>query len=192
MDEEKRDQFVNDLLEESLSHYGRMTPRPGLEGRVLANARAARERRTLFVWAGWLVAGAAATMIAVGVLKFGHRRSIPAPTIPAGAVTTAKGPVVGPGPAIVPKTQPRAAVRVFPRPVQRAAAERVVDTPHLTVFPSPAPETAQEKLMAQYVRETPPSVLAAIPADSPELQDLKIKKLEIPPLTGDANDTKNN
>ncbi|HEV2351366.1 MAG TPA: hypothetical protein VG028_16140 [Terriglobia bacterium] len=192
MDEKERSQFVDDLLEASLSQYGNVTPRTGLEGRVLANARAAQERRARWLGAGWLAAGAAAVLIAIGVLNFAHKESIPALPKLAGAVTTAHATDVGPGPIPIPKVRSHGAGRPFSRPALRGASKRVEDEPHMTVFPSPQPETAEERLLLQYVRTTPPSVLTGFPADSAEIPDLEIKKLDMPPLASDADETKNN
>lgn len=61
----------------------------------------------------------------------------------------------------------------------------------MAVFPSPRPATAEEKLLRQYVRLTPPSVLAASPANPEEIPDLKIKKLEIPPLDSQVDELNN-
>lgn len=192
MDEKERSQFVDELLEASLSRYCSVAPRPGLEGRVLANARAAHERRAWFVWAGWLAAGAAAVMIAVGVLKFARRQSVPTPTKSAGAITSAKVPDLGSGVTIVPKKQSLTLLRASKRRAWQTNSVLAREENRLPVFPSPSPMTEQEKLLAQYVRTTPAEVLLATSTDSALIPDMEIKPLEIAPLNIDETEPKIN
>jgi hypothetical protein len=190
MDEEKHNPFVDDLLDASLLHYGSVTPRPGLDARILARARAAQQRRTRFVWAGWLVAGAATALMAIGVLKFPRRQSIPMPATPAGTVTSVKVPDVGPRPTS-PMERTHVAARAISRPGPRPASLRPEDEPHQPVFPSPQQETAEEKMMLQYVRSTAPTVLAAVAAESAEIPELEFKDLDISPLMSEDGETNN-
>jgi hypothetical protein len=51
MHDDKRDQFVDELLEASLKQYGGEEPRSGLETRILASLRT-RERAVQRRWLG--------------------------------------------------------------------------------------------------------------------------------------------
>lgn len=187
MDDKERSQFVDDLLEASLSRYSSVRPRPGLEERVLAHSRAAQDRRARLLWAGCLVVGAAAAMITVGVLNFNHRQAIP---------TTPKSGEVG-------KTLPAIPHRLIAAPPARARLPLAASTrqtrqanptsatleSRLPMFPSPSPMTDQEKLLVQYVHTTPAEVLSATPSESEDIQELKIEEIAIIPLDAEQNVT---
>jgi hypothetical protein len=192
MNDKNNNQFVDELLEASLSRYGSVTPRSGLEGRVLAQTRAVRERRAWFAWAGLLAAGAVAAVIAIGVLKFSRKQEIPT-TQNSGAETSATiTHDSGIGVGAVPKLRANPAARLSPLPSTRGESRGAEEAPQMAVFPSPHPATAEEKLLRQYVRETPPSVLSSLRADSTEIPDLEFKDLVIPPLESEADRTKRN
>jgi hypothetical protein len=187
MDEENRSQFVDDLLDASLSRYSSVTPRPGLEGRVLANARAAQERRARFIWAGWLAVGAAAVMITVGVLNFTHRQATP--TTPKSAEVVKTLHMIVPGPHTVApervRTSPPTSKRRTSKPNLASASEES----RLPVFPSPSPMTEEEKLLAQYVRTTPAEALSAPASESNDIQELNIEEIAITPLDAEQDET---
>jgi len=191
MDDKNHNQFVDDLLDAGLERYGSVTPRPGLEGRILANVRAERERRSWFVWAGWLAAGAVAALIVVGVFNLTHRPTRPAP--PPSVATGQTAPqTVASAPPVEPTRESR-----FTRPVsgQRIPRTFIYTMRHetrLDVFPSPQPPTEQEKLLVQYVRRTPAEALAAAPAESTLIPDLEVKPLDIAPLNTEETETKTN
>jgi hypothetical protein len=188
MDETERNQFADDLLNASLARYSTVTPRPGLEGRILANAKAAKARRTWFVWAGWLAAGAAAALIAIGVLSLRHRLTIPAPPTRVEVVK----PTVEDGLTSAPRVQqghaPRKPVMQRARPITSVVARAEV---RQAVFPSPEPLTSEEKLMVKYVDKTPTEVLLASVPEFTKIQEIQIKELEISPLADDPADSKN-
>ncbi|HLY60538.1 MAG TPA: hypothetical protein VKV95_07195 [Terriglobia bacterium] len=191
MDDKERSQFVDDLLEASLSRYSSVTPRSGLEGRVLANAKAAQERRTWFLWAGWLAAGAIATLIFIGIFTMSHRSTIPAPPKTVEAVKPGVMPDLRAGTAAVPPMQQTHAPR---RPqVKRSAEVTLVARTEmrLPVFPSPAAITNEEMLLVQYIHVPPAGVLSAPVVESANIPEIQIKELEIPPLAEETADSTN-
>jgi len=192
MDDKERTQFVDDLLEASLARYSSVTSRPGLEGRVLANAKAAQARRSVFVWAGWLAAGATAALIVFGVFSLTRRGTIPAPPKTVEVVK----PGVGTGLRHVPVTGPpiqQAHVLRKPqlqRPPQATSLARA--EVRLPVFPSPSPITEQEKLLAQHVHITPTDVSSAPSTDGTVIPELEFKPLNIAPLDAEETESKIN
>ena len=193
MDDKERNQFVDDLLDASLARYSSVTPRPGLEGRILANARAAQARRSLLVWAGWLAAGAAAALIVFGVFSFTHRVTSPAPPIKVDVVKPRVGLGLRKNPVTVPPIRqahtPRRSAVQRARPVSPIVARAGVRLP---MFPSPSPMTAQERLLVEYVRTTPAEVLTATPTENALISALEIKPLKIAPLETDETESKIN
>jgi hypothetical protein len=168
--DDKRKQFVDELVAASLRCYSSAEARPGLEGRILAGVRSrqqAERRRKLFFWIVGM-AGAAAVVVML-VLTWPHRQLKPAPVI-------AKAPAIVSLPTVaknVPPVQP---------PMGHAQAQHAtpgkVDT-RPQQFPTPRPLSEQEKLMVEYVRliQNSPGAAAPVANRSPEAD------LEIPPLT---------
>ena len=189
MDDKEHNQFVDDLLDASLARYSRVSPRTGLEGRVLAQVTAAREHRAWFTWAGKLAAGALAAIIAVGVFNLMHWRRNPSPPPSIAIVKTSPPtPTIRHGPITMPPGRARALLPASKRrpPQVNLVLARVEN--RFPVFPSPSPITEQEKLLAQYVHTTPAEVLSATSTDSAQIQDLEIKPLEIAPLDTDGTE----
>ncbi|MGD0697777.1 MAG: hypothetical protein ABSB82_23425 [Terriglobia bacterium] len=178
---EKQDQFVDELLDAGLARYGNVTPRPGLEGRILANVHAEQGGRAWFAWAGGLASGAVAAAVILGVLELPHLRIPPPPPVPfvqRGAATNVLAPVVSPAqPTHVPHGTLTPA-----HPVAGVTARTLAPEPHLAQFPSPQPLTDQERLLIEYVRHTPAEILSARATESTVIPELEIKELEITPL----------
>jgi len=190
MDDKERNQFVDDLVEASLARYSSVPPRLGLEGRVLAHVAAARERRPWFTWAGRLAAGALAAIIAVGVFNLMHGRRNPSlPPSIAIVKTSPPTPTTGHGPITLPPGRGRAILPASKRPAPQVNIVLARVENKLSVFPSPSPITEQEKLLAQYVRTTPPGALSALATDGTDIQEVKIKEVEITPLDVEQNET---
>lgn len=191
MEDKNQDRFLDDLLDAGLARYTNVTPRPGLEGRILANARAARERRPWFVWAGWLASGAVAAAILLSVLAVTRLRTPPPPPVP---VVSRPGVQEHLLPGLRPVTRlARARHRMrplYPHQASGAAAVAAAEEVRLAQFPSPQPLTEQEKLLVQYVRQAPPEALAASPTESTVIPDLEIKPLDIAPLDAEETEPK--
>jgi hypothetical protein len=193
MDDKERSQFVDDLLEASLARYSSVAPRPGLEGRVLANVRARQSRRSWLVWTEWLAVGAAAAVLAVGVFNFAHRLTNPAPPKSVEVSKTGSTSIIGTGSVAVSPSQRRhASLRPFVQRATRVPSRRTPDDPRMAVFPSPQPPTSEEKLMSQYVRAAPAQALLASSTETTKIQEIQIEELEISPLADELADSKNN
>lgn len=193
---ENRERFINQLLDSALIHQQRAEPRTGLEARILERARTAaneRENRKR-LWKFWVAAGAAATLIVLvvaaqvanqsqrsAVLTSKVSRAVSVPTskekLTASTKTT---PELGKATAVL--GQKHAAHR-------QSKPSRGFEAKHWpSQFPTPAPLTKEEKLLIEYVRNTPPQVLsepllkkeAAI--HPLEIESLKISPIEIKPL----------
>ena len=191
MDDKEHNRFIDDLLDASLSRYGSATPRPGLDVRILANVRSDRQHRSWLVWAGGLAVGALAAVIVVGALALMRLSTPPAPPAP---VVADQGVLTGPSSVSPPVQPPRAPHRTPLLLAHQAAvaAPKPADAEPRTVqFPSPQPPTDQERLLVQYVRETPAPALSAVLTASAAIPDLEIKELTITPLANEETETPN-
>jgi hypothetical protein len=189
MDDKERNQFVDSLLDASLARYSTVAPRPGIEGRVLANVGARQERRSWFAWAGRLAAWAFTIFIAVGVLKLLQVRRSPSPPLSVAKVKTAPPtPPAAHDPIAVPRERARALLPASKRRAPQANIVLAHAENKLPMFPSPGPMTDQEKLLAQYVRTTPAEVLLAASTESAQIPELEMKPLEIAPLDTDGTE----
>jgi len=191
MNDKNHDQFLDDLLDAGLARYGSATPRPGLEARVLANLRAERERRSWLVWAGWLATGAVAALIVVGVFNLTRRPTRPVPP-PSVATRQTAPPTVAAVPPAEGAGESRPIRPVSGKRIPRTFIYTMRQEVRLDVFPSPQPLTEQEKLLVQYVRQTPAEALAATPTESTLIPELEIKPLEIAPLDTEVVEIKTN
>ena len=194
MHDDKRDQFVDELLEASLKRYRGEEPRSGLEMRILAGIHT-RERAARWRGLAWAVAVCAGVLVAVVLtLRLVHtplrqlapRASLlqPATKPPAmatrqqprgsgGAEPGVSGPRLVQGPKEKPRT-PKPGVRTTKRPEQ---------------FPTPFPLTEQEKLLLALLNKaTKPDLVAQTdetdeaPVSDLEIPRIKIAALEIKPL----------
>lgn len=193
-----RERFVDQLLDSALARERAAEPRPGLEARLLERVRAtagkeitAAKTRKL-----WIAAAAtAAVFMALAVIRVANRAHSPAvessqaanvipSTSPEHKLTANSGTtpkVVGAAPVLEPTRSAHRENKPSPRAKELS---RQVEAHHWpSQFPTPAPLTAEEKALVQYVRETPPKVLAE-PILKAELtiQPVEIKPLETPPL----------
>ena len=185
---EDKDRFVNDLLDSALAQQRRAEPRAGFEGRILERVRVARRMR-----AGsrkrWLVvptvAAAAVLIAAIYLARRPHSPAVQTPqarnavSAPAPSETLTANSGTTPKPAIATTVvEPRRTVHR-----ERKTTHRVEAHHWPSQFPTPAPLTPEEKALVQYVRETPPQVLAASLSRAQSLnQPVKIKPLVIAPL----------
>ena len=151
MQTDEHDRRFDDLLDNALRHYGAAEPRPGLERRLLARLRAEQSRPALTWRSRWLyasVAALAALVLASLVLPHTHRRAA-APASNA-KVVSAPASVLTPAPQRIVRPRPvpnsRSKSRVVPAPVHPPKRDR---------FPSPAPLSEQEQMLAAYVSQYP-------------------------------------
>jgi hypothetical protein len=181
------DRFVDELLDASLRKQRSEEPRPGLEARILAGARAserAAQRRGTWAW----VLGAAAAGLAVVAVVLSLSRPRPA-LVPAPAPLAATK-AVAPLASLVGERSalPRAGGA---RPYRTARATLAARRPEQ--FPTPRPLSEQERLLLLYVKTADQSGLAAQANQSGKDQDLEIPKLsiaalDIKPLPGSINE----
>ncbi len=183
MNDKERDSFLDELLEASLARYRSAEPRLGFEQRLLANLRASAQAAPRFRW-GWLALGAAAAALAMMVVGFYLARR-PKPSPPAVSVV-APGPeparVVSPIVGVKPPGALTGQRRPAPGQVRRTPPTFEVATPRRDQFPSPAPLSAEEKLLLRFLKEAPEPVLMALRAENEPKGDLQIRDLNIPPL----------
>lgn len=193
MDNNNQNQFVDDLLDAGLTRYSNVAPRPGLEGRIVANAHAAEDRRSWFVWAGRLAFGGLAAILVVGVVTLMRLRVPPPPRVPSAAASALQSvPRPLPAPSMrSPRALHRRPLLLAHRPVLPASKPAVREA-RMPQFPSPQPPTEQERLLAQYVRITPAEALSASRSDDTEIEAIQIKELNIAPLENDGSETNNN
>jgi hypothetical protein len=156
MGPKERERMAEQWLDAAFKRYGEAEPRPGLEGRVLANLRAAADgRRGRRVWWPAVAAIAALLMVAGATFWASHRGEARK------EVTANRGPAV----FQVHQSKPNsvAGVIVVPAPheqrklARRKEAARLKEAvePKLDQFPSPRPLSKQEEMLARYVRERP-------------------------------------
>jgi len=184
-------QFVEQLLDAGLARYSSVTPRPGMEQRILAAVEAAQPRRLWLVWSGWLATGAVATVILFSIITLLHHRT---PMVAPGRIaanpgaTMGREPVAAPPPVAV-KNAVHPAAPIHGHEYARVTAAHAAAEPRLAEFPSPQPMTDEEKLLLEFVHRNSAEVLSASAAESTEIPELKIREIEIAPLDVEPNDS---
>jgi hypothetical protein len=161
MEPRDRERRVEEFVDSALKQYGEAEPLPGLEGRVLANLRVPgkelAERRNWWLALG--AAGVAIVVVVVGATTFLTRERSAGPQVVAAQPATsalAKEAVKSAVPS-----KPKdifGSASVFARRARRSMRSLATtgeDGPKLEQFPSPRPLSAQEELLARYVRERP-------------------------------------
>jgi len=178
----EREKFYDDLLERSLAGYN-AEPRTGLEHRVLAGVRAHQAETKRAWWWRWQFAGAAAAamiLLAVGVttlrrqepqLRPVAQRPVSVPQQNSLARSVGESVVQAPS-AASPKLRLGHAGRSGVHSVENVVARRAVSAamvtaavpPRLAVFPSAAPLSEQERLLADVAHNADPTALRALAA----------------------------
>jgi len=144
-------------LDAALANYATVEPRPGLEGRVLANLHAERERAPVQVWWRWPAAAAVTVVVLILALflswktresevgkTVGHNPTEDSREVPIGKVANPHLP-----------SQPVASVRTAVANRPRHPVAVVTTAPRLPQFPSPRPLSEQEEILARYVATYP-------------------------------------
>jgi len=188
---EDNDRFVDELLDSALAHQRRAEPHPGFEGRIMERVHAAASERDTGtnVWKLWVAAAATAAVVVTFVAIYVANR----PHNPAPQISQAENAVSAPSPTETlkansdPNPAAGAAMKVAePKQVarsERKSSRQVEAHRWPSQFPTPAPLTAEEKALVQYVQQTPPQVLAEPNLKrEPTVQNVEIKPLEIPSL----------
>jgi hypothetical protein len=147
MFDEQKDDRLDELLNDLLSEYSAVEPRPGLQTKILAGLRAAAAAQT-GSWLkspAWLWAGAAAVAVALLILFFAQPGQLPPPRV---VRSVEPAPFAGFQQATSrPEAIRSSQVHKVPR--------RPVVSLRADVFPTPAPLSEQEKLLLRYMAGTP-------------------------------------
>jgi hypothetical protein len=148
---------LDDWLDKALQQYGNADPRIGLESRILANLEAAGRRRVLLGNSyGWLLAGASAVALLIGIWLGTWHRAMPATkTEPTQQIAEDFGKQIGP--KITSPAQPRHTGRKLPPRRQTVAARdaELARGPRLDHFPSSRSPSEQEVLLTRYASQFP-------------------------------------
>jgi hypothetical protein len=183
-------------LDAALAKYAAVEPRAGLEERILANLQSEQTRTPERAWRRWCVAAAAAAVIVVAVAlawKSGrpvqqqivqHTPAQQSPQQPPPQVE-ANDQHIGAGSATTPKRQ--ATVR-HSQPVIAVVATA---NPKLDVFPSPQPLSEQERLLLDYVHQSPMEAAQIARAQTELAAREEAERVGLQAGAGQSGNTKN-
>jgi len=165
--------LIDQMLDAALAEYGAAEPRPGLEGRILANLRTERDHAPTQLWRWWFMLLAASTMALIGTAVFLKTRDANAPLATGNHLAV---PAVWEGPRAHQNTG-SALSASRPRRRRVTAAPNV---PRLEQFPSPQPLSKQEELLARYIEQFPREAVLMARAQTELLQQEMIER-DAPP-----------
>jgi len=141
-------QDIDQWLDEALSRYADVEPRPGLESRMLARLAAQQPAPRTISW--WALAFGMAAL--AGLLLLWLRPALQPAPAPSTLWTAQLPPVPL---SLQHTTSPTAAVRSErPRSVRVDLARQNAEAKQER-FPSPSPLTEQEKMLARFVEDFP-------------------------------------
>jgi len=190
MRNDKRDPFLDELLEASLKQYRGEEPRSGLEIRILAGVRSRQRatRRRGLVWAVAACAGIlAAVILALHFPPTRYRQPLPLASGAQRAPLQAAKPSAMPGSADSRFRSPR--LVGGPKEKPRTPKPGVPASKRPEQFPTPFPLTEQEKLLLVYLNKATKTNLVAetnqtdeTPVSDLEIPTINIAALEIKPL----------
>lgn len=187
---EDNDRFVDELLNSAMAHHRDEEPRTGLEGRILAHVRATASERSAArkAWRLWAAAAATAAVLALVAI---HAANHVHQSVPQASQAANTAPVASPTESLNINSEPAPTAASVTKAVEPIQIARRVRKPLRHVeehrwpsqFPTPAPLSPEQRALVQYVRETPPRVLATpiLKADF-TIPHVEIKPLKIPPL----------
>ena len=155
--------LIDQLLDAALKEYGVTEPRPGLEGRILANLRAEGSHAAPRTWLRRPVLLAVATMLLTGITAFLKTRDTNRPLATGNHLAV---PAVKEG-TRAPQNQSR--VLSASRAHYRGKSV-VASAPRLEQFPSPQPLSKQEELLARYIEQFPREAVLMARAQTELLQ----------------------
>src|SRR5581483_2699812 len=172
-DSERPDE-LDRSIDSVLGKYSAITPRPGLQERILANLRAHPSQASARTWWYW---GLATAITGIALVSTALIVRTPKPSR---AITQ-------PGPTNVQPAQPQktlvnredvATSRLAHKPIRRvvhAARPAVAVGPKLDKFPSPQPLSAEEIALARYVANFPKD--ARLVAEAQEEFELETRNI---------------
>jgi hypothetical protein len=158
MSDHDKHKQLDDMLDSLLSMYSSAEPRPGLEGRILANVREEAEKAgSPALWNfKWLWAGAAVVAaIIVAALLIGGPRRADGPE-----KNIVQAPQPAPRQPEVQRSLPKAATnagtrRPKPEAQSRPQHSALALSQRPQIFPTPTPLSEQERLLLRYFAGTP-------------------------------------
>jgi hypothetical protein len=164
--------LIDQLLDAALKEYAAAEPRPGLEGRILANLRTERDHTPTQVWR-WSMLLAVSTILLIGTAVFfkKHHSNAPVATGNHGTAPTAKKEPTAP------KNEPRAFSASRTR---RRGKSLWSSVPRLEQFTSPRPLSKQEELLVRYIEQFPREAVLMARAQTELLQQEMIER-DAPP-----------
>jgi hypothetical protein len=178
------------IIDRALAGYA-AEPRPGLENRTLARLQAAKEARSRALGWRWLLSGAVAASLAVGGFwgmqtYRAHRAAV---LLASQQSRPAAGQVAYNNLPSSARVEVKPEVAPTKRSTHRGAgvsAENVratIGEPRSAQFPSPAPLSRQEMLLARLAAAGPKFVGTLLQSNqSEQIEPVKIQPLEIAPL----------
>jgi hypothetical protein len=185
MHDDKRDQFVDELLEAALKRYRGEEPRSGLEMRILAGVRT-QERAARLRWLGWAVAVCAGVLAAIVLtLHFARaplRQPTPSAALPPKESGAQRAPLQQP---LAQQLSPRFGAHRAPlQPPQQRVRRVATRRSRPEQFPTPLPLTEQERLLLAFVNKaTKPDLIAGTnETDEAAVSDLEIPRIKIAAL----------
>ncbi len=156
MDPKDRDREVEQWIEAALGQFGKVEPRTGLEGRVLATLQGERDRiaSQRRWWRAAATIAVAAIVVAVWLGNFWTRELQTKEVTPS---TMRPSEETGASHQIPRQLASHSANEVRPHRPKKSANRTVSGSkaPKLEQFPSPQPLSEQEKILASYVMNYP-------------------------------------
>lgn len=194
---DRKQNELDNTLDAALAKYAAVEPRPGLEGRVLANLRAERSHVPDRAWWRWSVAGALAAVIVVAV-ALAWRSSKPLHPV----VKNRPSPTTQstPTPAHVSSSDgekqirgnqagPHKLVAAHGATVHRAQPQAIASaSPKLDQFPSPRPLSEQEEILLNYVERFPEAAVRVAEAQTALAQREELEMYGPPATKPQAHD----
>jgi hypothetical protein len=148
--EHKNSDTLDEVLNAAFERYGAAEPRPGLEGRILANLRAAGSAsRRNRLW--WPIAVACAAMFLIVATSLLVHIKRTAPSVARVIATPNFSPQIEPTPYAAAESKERIATGI--RHVNASTKQPANHGVRQEQFPSPQPLSEQEKLLALYVEQ---------------------------------------
>jgi hypothetical protein len=183
---------MDELLDEALKNYAAVEPRIGLEGRVLARLEAEREKPAGRAWRWVPAATAVAAALGIALLLSVPPAQAPAP-LPTVA-TEARLPMVG-------SVRPRVLSQGTRKPhrwshghpaingsaLRPLEAKVIAETlPKRDRFPTPAPLSDQEQMLAFYVQQFHREAILMARAQT-RLREQEMGERELPATGGETS-----
>jgi hypothetical protein len=158
---------LDQFLDKALAEHGEAEPRFGLENRILANLAAERARIAGRRRRWWALGIASTTALVAALVWMGYRtedsqRRLQAAgeTVRTQSAATVVAGLPSRDDAGIRRVTIPASTRHLVRTIRKGSAEQLAESgPTLEQFPSPAPLSEQEKILARYITQYPEHAL---------------------------------